>query len=149
MEIIEDDFFMFSTQDIVPYSPSILESWFIRSNRSNYVLGRVLENMLYYFKHHSRPKEFYFVWFYIISALYRNDNYAKEIIDKIRYWSNHDALLMSVHYGLQAKYDDRLWTQLMNKCFVQKLTYKFDSKMISTKDDILLKHVLTMKKQIY
>lgn len=142
-EILNDDFFMFSTQNsILPYHPSVFENWFIRSDKSNYVLGRMLENVLYYFKYSSNPKSIYFVYFYILAALFKNDAKANVLMDKIMYWGNKDALLILCTYGLNAKYNERLWQQLMSKCFVQKLTYKYDANLVSNKDDILLKHIL-------
>lgn len=147
-DILNDDFFLFSTQNsILPCFPDVFENWFIRSDKNNYVLGRMLENVLYYFKHASNPKGIYFVYFYILAALYRNDVKAKELMDKIMYWCNKDALLMLVSYGLDTIYNDRLWHQLTNKCFVQKLTYKYDGKLVSTNDDILLTHILNINNE--
>ena len=104
----------------------------------------MLENVLFYFKHASKPKSIYFVYFYILAALYRNDSKAKGLMNDIMYWCNKDALLMLVTYGLDAKYNRRIWNQLTNKCFVQKLTYKYDEKLALSNEDILLKHILNI-----
>ena len=144
-EILNDELFMFSTQNsILPCFPDVFENWFIRSDKANYVLGRMLENVLFYFKHASKPKSIYFVYFYILAALYRNDSKARDLMNDIMYWCNKDALLMLVTYGLNAKYNSRLWHQLTSKCFVQKLTYKYDEKLALSNDDILLKHILNI-----
>ena len=140
--ILEDELFMFSIRDIIPYSPILFENWFIKANRHHYVIGRMLENVLYYFKSHKNPKAIYFVYFYIMSSLYQHDTKAKAMMDDISYCSNHDALLITNHYGLGAPFSTRLWTQIMNKCFVQKLTYKYSKELNASKKDILLKHIL-------
>lgn len=140
--ILEDDLFMFSIRDIIPFSPMLFESWFIRANKSHYVMGRLLENVLYYFKNSKKPKAIYFVYFYIMSSLYQHDEKAKAMMDDIFYCSNHDALLIANHYGLGTRYTPRLWNQIINKSFVQKLTYKYDKQLEFSDEDILLKHVL-------
>lgn len=140
--VLEDELFMFSTRDIIPYSPMLFENWFIRANRHHYVMGRMLENTLYYFKTSKNPKAIYFVYFYIMSSLYQYDAKARAMMDDICYCSNHDALLIANHYGFGAKYTQRLWNQIMNKSFVQKLTYKYDKVLETSGEDILLKHIL-------
>ena len=142
--ILDDDFFMFSIRNTVPYTPMMFENWFIRANKGNFVLGRVLENLLYYFNKTKTPKKIYFVWFYILLALYRHDECARNLMDKISYCGNQDALLMSVFYGLETNYNEILWHQITNKCFVQKLTYKYDKALEQLEKDIFLKHILNL-----
>lgn len=140
--IINEPFFMFSMSNIVPYSPMRYESWFIRAEAGNFVLGELLQKLLYYFHVHKNKKEFYFVWFYILSTIYENDRNAREMMDSMWFCNHHDALLMHVHYGFQHPYSDKLWEQIVNKCFVQKLSYKYERSLEHTEEMNLLQYIL-------
>lgn len=84
--ILNDELFMFSIENrILPYTPMKFENWFIRANKHNYVIGRILENMLYYFKNCKSTKSIYFIYFYIISSLYNHDSKAKKLMNEICY----------------------------------------------------------------
>lgn len=143
-EIINEKFFMFSIRDLIPYTPMMYESWFIRSNKKNYVLGRILENILYYFYKTKHPKRIYFVWFYILSSLCKHDGAAKLLLDNIPYYNNFDALLLANRYGLGHQFSQRIWEQIKNKSFVQKLTYKYDEEL-NSKEYTFLSFILKDK----
>lgn len=140
--VLDKPLFMFSMSNILRFSPMIYESWFIRAEKNNYVLGLVLEKMLYYFTRIKNKKEIYYVWFYILSTIYDTDRKAKEMMDNIWFCDHHDAALMHVHYGFDHKYSEELWEQIVNKCFVQKLSYKYDDTLERVEDKNLIQHFL-------
>lgn len=122
-EILESELFFFEFASLLPHSPMKYENWFIRAKKENYVIGRILQSLLYYWSQ-PKKKQDYFVWFYIQTALYLQDKEAKLQMDNMWYCCNYDAMLVQIHYGLTTVYTDKLWKQISEKCFVQKLSHK-------------------------
>lgn len=140
--VLNEPFFMFSMSNILRFSPMMYESWFIKANKGNHVLGELLQKLLFYFYHKKNKKEYYYVWFDILSVLYDNDIRAKKLMNQIWFCDHHDAVLMHVHYGFAHDYSDKLWKQIMDKCFVQKLSYKYDPSLERVKSENLIQHFL-------
>ncbi len=137
--ILDAPLFMFSYEGLLNASPAKFENWFIKADKGNYVIERVLQDLLYYWSQPKKEQE-YFVWFHLQTALYNKDEKARELMNAIPYFYNYDAMLVHIHFGLNYPYTDRLWLQLQSKCFVQKLTYKYDKALES--GNTLLNHIL-------
>ena len=135
-EITDFPLFFFEFANVTSYSPMRFENWFIRAERENYVVGRIFQGLLSYWSS-DRSGQDYFVWFYIQTALYMHDIKAKEQMDEMWYCHNYDAMLVQLKYGLGGKCSKMLWNQVKNKCFIQKLTYKYDKDMEELKDTFL------------
>lgn len=141
-EILDEKLFMFSIREIIPSTPYSFENWFIRANQHDYVMGRVLENMLCFFKQYPKPTQIYFVMYYILTALYNHDELARDIMNKIPFWSNLEPLQVCCLYGLEARIDEKLWNHIMKGCFVQKLTYKYHGKIEKNMTGTILSKIL-------
>lgn len=135
--ILDADLFMFRTEAVWRATPFVFENWFIRSSKDNYVMERQLQNFLAYCQTYRRPKSIYYVWYDILAALYNNDPKARQLMDAIFYWPAAETWLMTPVYTLDAPCDDRLWDYLKNKCFLQKLTYKYSEECAHHKGNIL------------
>lgn len=128
VEILNSPLFFFRIEAMVPCYPLAFENWYIRAEKGNYVVGRILENLMCYWK--SRPKkQEYFNWFYIQYSLYKNDVRAKQLLDEMWYCNNYDAMLIQIKYGYDYVCSDKMWQWITEKCFVQKLTYKYNCNM--------------------
>lgn len=139
--ILDSSLFMFSYEGLLNASPAKFENWFIKADRGNYVIERILQDLLYYWSQPHKEQE-YFVWFHLQSALYNYDEKARKQMDEIPYVYNYEAMLVHMHYGLDYPYTDRIWQQIQSKCFVQKLTYKYDKSIESASGKNLLQHIL-------
>lgn len=137
--VLEATLFMFSYEGLLNASPAKFENWFIKADKGNYVIERVLQDLLYYWSQPKNEQE-YFVWFHLQTALYNHDLKAKAMMDQIPYFYNYDAMLVHIHYGFDYTYSDNLWRQIEQKCFVQKLTYKYDEAVAS--GNTLIHHIL-------
>lgn len=137
--VLDSQLFMFSYEGLLNALPSKFENWFIKAEKGNYVIGGILQDLLYYWSQPKKKQE-YFVWFHLQTALYNHDLKAKAMMDQIPYFYNYDAMLVHIHYGFDYMYSDDLWRQIEQKCFVQKLTYKYDESFES--GNTLIHHIL-------
>lgn len=141
LNIIESPLFMFSYDGLLNALPSKFENWFIRAEKGNYVIERILQDLLYYWSVPKKSQE-YFVWFHLQTALYKHDKRARKMMDEIPYIYNYDAMLVHIHYGFAHLYSENLWKQIEQKCFVQKLTYKYERSLEHTEEMNLLQYIL-------
>lgn len=139
--ILNSPLFFFSFESILTALPSKFENWFIKADKNNYVIERLLQDLLYYWSQPKKQQE-YFIWFHLQTALYENDAKARQMMDEIPYVFNYDAMMIEVHYKVEHPYNERLWEYICNKCFVQKITYKYDKKFETTTPENLLQHIL-------
>lgn len=140
-EILNSPLFFFEFASITHWSPYRYENWFIRAEKKNYVIERILKGLLFYWSQ-QRSKQDYFVWFHIQNALYLNDEKSKKMMDDMWYCCNYDAMLIQIKYGLDSAYEEKKWNEIMSHCFVQKLTYKYDQSLENTKEMNLLNYIL-------
>lgn len=138
--VTEAPLFMFSYESLLTTIPAKFENWFIKADRKNYVISKILENLLYYWSQPMKKQE-YFCWFHIQSALYEQDEQARTLMNAIPYKFNYDAMLVHLHYGFDYPYSDIIWKRIKEHCFVQKLTYKYD-KELEKKEGVLLSKIL-------
>jgi len=142
--VLSEDLFMFRIGDLLPCEPEICESWFIRSGSGNYIMKRLLQDMLFYLRHCKTPKKVYYVWFYLLSHICNNDHRAKELINRMLYWNHMDAILLADKYGLDHEWSEDLWEKISYRCFVHKLTYKYDASIENR--NTFLNYIMTASK---
>lgn len=135
--ILDSPLFLFNNKDLWQTTPFIFESWVMRSVPGNYIIGRVLENLLCYFLHCKKPRAIYFVCYYMFSALYLRDNKAKELFDNMPWWYAKDSFLMQIGYGLNRTVSDQQWQYAFAKSFVQKLKYQYPQEWNESTDTII------------
>ena len=135
--ILDSPLFLFNNKDLWQTTPFLFESWVMRSVPGNYIIGRVLENLLCYFLHCKKPRAIYFVCYYMFSALYLRDNKAKELFDNMPWWYAKDSLLMQIGYGLNRTVSDQQWQYAFAKSFVQKLKYQYPQEWNESTDTII------------
>ena len=135
--ILDSPLFLFNNKELWQTTPFLFETWVMRSVPGNYIIGRVLENLLCYFLHCNKPRAIYFVCYYMLSALYLRDNKAKELFDNMPWWYAKDSLLMQIGYGLNRTVSDQQWQYVLGKSFVQKLKYQYPQEWNESTDTII------------
>ncbi len=123
--ILDSKLFLFNNKELWQTTPFLFENWVMRSEPRNYVIGRLLENSLCYFLQCKNPRAIYFVNYYLLSAMYWKDNKAKELFEEMPWWYAKDSFLMQIGYGLNRTINDQQWQYILEKCFVQKLIYRY------------------------
>lgn len=140
-EILNNPLFFFRIEAMMPCYPLAFENWYIRAEKENYVIGRILENLLCYWE--TKPnKQEYFNWFYIQYSIYMTDKRAKMLLDEMWYCNNYDAMLIQIKYGYGFVCSEKIWKWITKKCFVQKLTYKYENSLEQASEFNLLNRLL-------
>lgn len=135
--ILDSPLFLFNNKELWQTTPFLFENWVMRSEPKNYVIGRLLEDCLCYFKHCKNPRGIYFVNYYLLSALYLKDCKAKAQFDEMPWWYAKDAFLMQIGYGFSRKVTNQQWKFITDKCFVQKLIYRYPQEWNEGTDTVI------------
>lgn len=117
----ESNFFAFM------YEKPMISNWFLVSKQDSYIVSMMLEALLEYwnsFLGHS----YYFCFHSIFYSLYLLDEKFKNEVDKGVYFST--KIPHNLQVNMLNKYDELRFKEMINKCFLHKLTYKFDSKKL-------------------
>lgn len=115
----ESNFFAFM------YEKPMISNWFLVSKQDSYIVSVMLEALLEYwnsFLGHS----YYFCFHSIFYSLYILDEEFKNELDKAMYLST--KIPHNLQVNMLNKYDESKFKEMINKCFVHKLTYKYDVK---------------------
>lgn len=105
----------------------MLSSWFLYSEKNNYIIQKWKEKTILYWKNHNKMHHYY--WFhYLFRDLYNSDNKFKELWD-----STPKISANGPHYiqqqGLLNKLSDKVTNHINEiKTPLYKLTYKYNKK---------------------
>ena len=70
------------------------------------------------------------------------DRRAKMLLDEMWYCNNYDAMLIQIKYGYGFVCSEKIWKWITKKCFVQKLTYKYENSLEQGSEFNLLNRLL-------
>ena len=118
---INEGFFAFDK----PATDRLLSSWFLYSDKNNYIIDQWFIKTIEYYKHHDNP-DTYFWFHYLFGELYNQDDRFKEMWEKvIKLSANGDGPHYLQEQGMCKK------LSIKNKCDIDskvtplyKLTYK-------------------------
>ena len=136
------DFFMFS-RDLLSGNifPIICSSWFITSKPGNKILSQTFNYMMEYYHHYSKPID-YFLFHHVLSIIVRKDSECRRIWDEKPYICNMDPHVFFFSFDRTYREDD--YKHILSSCFVHKLTYKFDKKLLEKKsEENVLSHFIS------
>lgn len=131
--IAQNKFFMFS-RDLLSGNtfPTICSNWFILSKPGNMLLTKTFNYLTEYYKHYEKPFD-YFIFHLVLSMIVRNDKDCKRIWEEKPYICNMNPHVF--FYSFARPYKEDEFKHILSSCFVHKLTYKIDKKMISKGHD--------------
>ena len=139
-KILNSDFFVFQATLLDVYSPIKNSNWFIAANKRNCkILERMLQVLLYYWERNNRILH-YFLYHIIMSTIVETDPECYKIWKKMPYICNMNPHVMQ--YSFYDEFSEAQWNNIIESCFVHKLTYKYDNKALSTTKKNILQHVM-------
>ena len=133
-------FFMFQRHLFADWaSPIKCSNWFIYGVKGSPVLLGIKNWLFQYWMHKSYVIN-YFMFHFVISALVEEDKACRETWQSMPYICNMNPHVLLFNFG--HKYDEGYYKFILNSCFVHKLTYKYDKKMINSQEENMLMHFL-------
>lgn len=135
-EFIENaPFFMFSRLLLSEYvSPIEGSNWFIKAKKNNTLLIKQRNFLYEYYRKIDYPIH-YFLYHIAMGLIIHNDKECSEIWNNKPYICNMDPHVLL--YSFARKYSKDLMDNCLSSCFVHKLTYKFEKKLVKSSLSIL------------
>lgn len=141
--VLKADFFVFQSNRLnlqEVYSPIKCSNWFIfAKDKNNYLLGRILQILMVYWKKHSFIIDYY-LFHITLAALVDTDRRCKKAWEEMPYICNMNPHTLQL--SLAEKYTDLKWNSIIDSCFIQKLTYKYKRELLNAKTKNMLQYFM-------
>ena len=108
--------------------PTICSNWFILSKSGNMLLTKTFNYLTEYYKHYEKPID-YFIFHLVLSMIVKNDIDCKRIWEEKPYICNMNPHVF--FFSFDKPYKEEEFKHILSSCFVHKLTYKIDPKLLS------------------
>lgn len=139
-EVECSEFFMFSSPLLPEWSSPLKGSnWFLHSIRGNYIL-HCIKNFLFNYWKNKHYLINYYIFHITLAAIINNDKDALYMWNHMPYICNMNPHVFQ--FNFKKSYDKDSYDFLLTQCFVHKLTYKYDNKLVDSKKENNLKHFL-------
>ena len=114
-------------------SPIKGSNWFIRSSQNNILLQSIRN---YLFNYYYRKKDLinYYIFHLVLAVLVDNDSKCASLWDDMAYICNMNPHVLQ--FSFDQKYSKERFENIVNQCFIHKLTYKYSEKLCKEKDNI-------------
>ena len=137
--VTESPFFMFQNTKLGCISPIKCSNWFIKGSAGSTLLKAVL-NFIYSYYQNFDVVVHYYLFHLILSLI------VDERKDLAKEWYEMPFVCnMNPHvflFSLEKKYSANEYKQILQSCFVHKLTYKFPSSLLEEKEENMLQHFI-------
>lgn len=133
-------FFMFNRCLLFPNTiPSECSSWFIKAEKNNVVLRKLRNILFHYCKKHTWIPNYY-IFHITLGLLIHTDEEVNKVWENKPYICNMNphVFLFSFH----KPYNEKMYKHILNTCFIHKLTYKYDSKLLELEQENILQHFI-------
>ena len=142
-KVLNSTFFVFQANQLnlqETYPPIKCSNWFISSNiQKCRILERTLQILLTYWQKNNRILHYY-LYHIIMAAVVNNDTECANIWNKMPYICNMNPHVLQ--YSFEKKYTKVCWENAVDSCFIHKLTYKYDNKLMQATDENILQHLM-------
>ncbi|MDP1369840.1 capsular polysaccharide synthesis protein [Acinetobacter lwoffii] len=119
------------------YEKPMISNWFLVAKKNSYIVDLMLSSLLEYWNSYLDLK-YYFCFHAIFYSLYIKDEKFKKILDQSMYIST--KIPHKFQFVMMDNFDKKKSEEILNGCFIHKLTYKFDeSKFLGSYLDMLIK----------
>lgn len=137
------DVFFFKASLLRKISPIEGSSWFIKANQGNVLLKRTQLFLFEWFQHYNFIPNYYF-FHLVMSFLIKEDDECADLWKRIPYICNMNPHVFLFHFDSDFDKEEYLW--LLNSCFIHKLTYKYDTKLLNSPKKNMLQFFLNNDK---
>lgn len=131
--ILCSDFFVFHSHGEFEYT--LIQNCFIRCRKNNYIVRKWVAAVNEYWKQENICIN-YFIPHLIFVALLQTDDRFREEFSKVPVVHDENMHFIMKKMMLGDVYSEDLLNIARNKCFVQKLTYKFSSRLLENQNTI-------------
>lgn len=127
--INDSKFFLFRSPMLGKVFPGEISNWFIKSEQGNELLLETL-NLLYEWWRRYDSVCHYYIYHLTLSAIVNHQLSIQEWTT-MPYVNNMDP--HTFYYHWDCPFEDKLYSQLLESCFIQKLSYKFPVELLYSK----------------
>lgn len=140
-EVIDkSEYFMFQRHLFPDWaSPIKCSSWFIHSKKESPIL-RGIKNWMFNYWQRKNYIINYYMFHFALSALVEEDKQCKELWQNMPYVCNMNPHVLL--FSFSRKYTPEYYQFIKDSCFIHKLSYKFDKKLLESEENNILKHFL-------
>ena len=142
-KVLNSTFFVFQANQLnlqETYPPIKCSNWFISSNiQKCRILERTLQILLTYWQKNNRILHYY-LYHIIMAAVVNNDTECANIWNKMPYICNMNPHVLQ--YSFEKIYTEEQWENAIDSCFIHKLTYKYDKKIMQTPEENIFQHLM-------
>ena len=75
-----------------------------------------------------------------MAAIINNDAECAQIWQKMPYICNMNPHVLQ--YSFEKKYSEEQWENVIESCFIHKLTYKYDNSILNNAEETILQHLM-------
>lgn len=144
-KVLNSKFFVFQTNLMTlneTCSPIKCSNWFISSNVTGCkILGRTLQILLAFWQKNNRVWHYY-LYHLVLSAVINNDEECYKIWNEMPYICNVNPHVLL--YSFEKEYSQNRWYNIIESCFVHKLTYKYNPRLLEAPNENIFQHLMKL-----
>lgn len=139
--VLDSPLFMFKANLLDCHlTPIKMSSWFMKAEKGDYVMRRLLESQLVYVSKYDKLLNYYHLHL-SLSALVDVDPTAKAAWERIPYVCNMNPHVLQFLWAKE--YDEATFRHILSQCFIHKLTYRYQPELL-TEGETMLKHTFAV-----
>lgn len=131
--ILDSDFFIFHSHGEFEYT--LIQSCFIRCRKNNYIMRKWMAAIDNYWTQESIRINYFLLHLIFVALLQTDEKFMKEF-NNVPVVNDKEMHFILEKMMRGNEYSDELISTAREKCFIQKLTYKFPSQLLEQKNTI-------------
>jgi len=133
-------FFMFNKSLLYANTiPSECSSWFIKAGKGNIALQKIRNILFHYYHNHSWLPDYY-IFHVTHGLLVHTDKEVRRLWESKPYICNMNPHVFL--FSFSEPYNEKMYRHILNSCFIHKLTYKYDPKLLEAEHENMLNHFM-------
>ena len=137
--VIKSRFFVFQKTKLDSVSPIKCSNWFIKADEGSPLLKETLNFLFVYFSKFDVPIHYY-LFHIVLSLLVDEKDYLKVDWNAMPYVCNMNPHIFL--FSLDKSFSEEQCKNILQSCFVHKLTYKYSPTLLDSSEENMLQHFL-------